>query len=186
MTQEEKLQEAKRLYKTANSDQRYVLESLFPELAESEDERIRKEIISALKYANHKGVYDKHIVWLEKQGERILANSAKTCKDELFDYECANIQQKDFAPKETVKEAESNLTPLERKVKDILFSFHINAADGISFDGTMAVVHNIITLCQQEQKPAWSEEDERMMMFCCDYLDDNQESWLKSLKGRIK
>ena len=27
-----------------------------------------KEIISALKWANHKGVYDKHIAWLEKQG----------------------------------------------------------------------------------------------------------------------
>ena len=54
----------------------------FPELKESEDEKIRKEIISALKYANCKGVYDKHIAWLEKQGEQNLANSAKTCKDE--------------------------------------------------------------------------------------------------------
>ena len=34
-----KLQEAKRLYKTANSDQRYVLESLFPELREDEYDR---------------------------------------------------------------------------------------------------------------------------------------------------
>ena len=83
----------------------------------------------------------------EKQGEQ-----------KPFDYENANIQQKDFAPKETVKEAESNLTPLERKVKDILFSFHIKAADGISFDGTMAIVHNLITLCQQEQKHAEKKE----------------------------
>jgi hypothetical protein len=45
-------------------------EEMFPELKESEDERIRKEIISALKYANHKGVYDKHIAWLERQGEQ--------------------------------------------------------------------------------------------------------------------
>ena len=38
---------------------------------------------------------------LEKQGEKILANSEKTCKDEkdTFDYEHADIQQKDFAPK---------------------------------------------------------------------------------------
>ena len=42
-------------------------EYIFPELKESEDERIRKEIISALKFANVKGVYDKHIAWLEKQ-----------------------------------------------------------------------------------------------------------------------
>lgn len=46
---------------------RGCIESIFPELKESEDNRIKKEIISALKYANHKGVYDKHIVWLEKQ-----------------------------------------------------------------------------------------------------------------------
>lgn len=44
------------------------IEYYFPELKESEDDRIRKEIISALKYANHKGVYDKHLAWLEKQG----------------------------------------------------------------------------------------------------------------------
>ena len=36
MSQEDKLKEAKRLYETANADQRYVLERLFPELKESE------------------------------------------------------------------------------------------------------------------------------------------------------
>ena len=49
---------------------RATLDNIFPELAESEDGRIRKEIISALKFANVKGVYDKHIAWLEKQGEQ--------------------------------------------------------------------------------------------------------------------
>lgn len=38
MTQEKKLEEAKRLYQTANADQKYVLESLFPELKESEED----------------------------------------------------------------------------------------------------------------------------------------------------
>lgn len=47
-----------------------TLEFLFPQLKESEDERIRKEIISALKFANTSdGVYDKHIAWLERQKE---------------------------------------------------------------------------------------------------------------------
>ena len=35
MTHEENLEDAKRLYKSANADQRYVLESLFPELRPS-------------------------------------------------------------------------------------------------------------------------------------------------------
>lgn len=76
MAQEEKLEEAKRLYKTANADQRYVLESLFPELAESEDERIRK----AIKYCIKQGFIgcgkienvtpDECLAWLEKQGNK--------------------------------------------------------------------------------------------------------------------
>ena len=61
---------ARKLYETANKDQKYMLEKLFPQLQESEDERIIDEIITALKWANHKGVYDKHIAWLEKQGEK--------------------------------------------------------------------------------------------------------------------
>ena len=66
------LVEAVKTLKEANpSDegiQNWVKDNV-PELQESEDEKIRKWIISALKYANHKGVYDKHLSWLEKQGE---------------------------------------------------------------------------------------------------------------------
>ena len=40
MTLEEKFEEAKKLYKDANADQRYALEQLFPELKESEDDEI--------------------------------------------------------------------------------------------------------------------------------------------------
>ena len=53
-----------------SKEQKGILEDIFPELKESEDEKIRKEIISALKFANVKGVYDKHIAWLEKQAEQ--------------------------------------------------------------------------------------------------------------------
>jgi len=79
MTQEEKLEEAKRLYKDANADQRYVLERLFPQLIESEDEKIRKEIIEYLKskYENPNAIrfdYDKWIAWLEKQGNQKSAD----------------------------------------------------------------------------------------------------------------
>ena len=75
MTQEKKIKEAKRLYETANADQRYVLEILFPELAESEDERIRKMLIEffgkgAECNGSTNGISDKDILaWLERQGE---------------------------------------------------------------------------------------------------------------------
>ena len=71
MTEKVKLEEAKKLYQTANADQRYVLERLFPELQESEDERIRK---SQLDYWRSVGGKEWHgvpvqetIAWLEKQ-----------------------------------------------------------------------------------------------------------------------
>lgn len=81
MSQEDKLKEAKRLYETANADQRYVLERLFPELKESEDEKIRKDLITFLDEIWHLGKnakfdkWDKSdcsnwIAWLEKQGEQ--------------------------------------------------------------------------------------------------------------------
>ena len=74
MTDKEKLEEAKRLYQTANADQRYVLESLFPELKESRDERIRKELIDYINRLtvtpNNINRYNTWIAWLEKQGEK--------------------------------------------------------------------------------------------------------------------
>lgn len=81
MSQEDKLKEAQRLYETANADQRYVLESLFPELKENEDEKIRKDLITFLDEIWHLGKnanfdkWDKSdcsnwIAWLEKQAEQ--------------------------------------------------------------------------------------------------------------------
>ena len=75
MTREEKLEEARKLYKTANADQRYVLERLFHELIEDKDERIRKELISFFtERAKHtedstfNGLSSKEIIdWVEKQ-----------------------------------------------------------------------------------------------------------------------
>ena len=70
MTQEEKLEEAKKLYKTANADQKYVLESLFPELKESKDEKIRKHLIGVVElYYGKTEEQEKKdcLVWLEKQ-----------------------------------------------------------------------------------------------------------------------
>ena len=194
------------------------LQGIFPELKKSEDEKVRKTLIKFFKDWHKTKSHcwsvsiPKILAWLEnipytidhekREGFHLgyKAGLEKQGEQKPFDYENADIQQKDFAPKETIKEAESNLTPLERKVKDILFSFHINADDGISFDSTMAIVHNLIILCQQEQKHAWSEEDEKMCQETIDWFEkkcfpyaienDNpaRESikWLKSIKQKIK
>lgn len=59
-------------------------EEMFPELAESEDERIRKELIHLVKksceqggYALHKYEADRMLAWLEKQGEQNPTDKTK-------------------------------------------------------------------------------------------------------------
>ena len=88
----EALERAKRLHSEPTGEtERIVCEQIFPELAESEDERIRKWCISHFKAAvlvtkNNAGykeyLNNKVIPWLEKQGLQKPANSAKTCKSE--------------------------------------------------------------------------------------------------------
>ena len=86
---------------TSPSEEKFLLD-MFSELAESDDEIIRKGIISTLKFANHKGVYDKYISWLEKQGEEKSQSDSKKLSEQIKDFEgefgCWNSAQ-DFRPK---------------------------------------------------------------------------------------
>ena len=66
-----------------------IAEYIFPELKESEDERIRKKIVAVIEDCLNirpqlieEVDYLQIKEWLKKQGSQILANSAKTCKDE--------------------------------------------------------------------------------------------------------
>ena len=93
----EALERARKLQKTC--DNTAVIgwcEYIFPELKESENEKIRKALIEMVHDTTYDELwvdYNVHkeeaLAWLEKQGEK-----------KPFDYENANIQQKDFAPQE--------------------------------------------------------------------------------------
>lgn len=141
------LDEAKAIHKAIRKDLKPVIEQIFPELIESEDERIRKEITDFIrrKFENScsptpsKTTLANWITWLEQQGEQKPVEDSLTleefknafitkakqydidlpnrmwdihalCKElhslkhkpeqgeqKPFDYEHANIQQKDFA-----------------------------------------------------------------------------------------
>ena len=58
-----------------------AIENIFPELKESEDERIRKELIEFLKLPHSRFVgnreHEKWITWLEKQGEHKMLDADK-------------------------------------------------------------------------------------------------------------
>lgn len=84
MNYEERLEVAKKLYELSNAEQKTALECIFPELRESEDERIRKELIEYVKDQQSSFIsapdcrdkyeeeennkYKSWIAWLEKQG----------------------------------------------------------------------------------------------------------------------
>ena len=104
MTQEEKAKaydEALKVAVAAHKDEdkhlKATLERIFPELKESEDEKIRKELIDALKRYNKRHVstnnrhphfegieVDKALTWLEKQGKETSWKPSKEEMDVLY------------------------------------------------------------------------------------------------------
>ena len=90
MDYEKKLEQAHKLYYSENitKEQKYVLESLFPELKESE--RIRKALITFFQRFPYENIdvagtnVKEAIAWLEKQGENNMGISEVT-KQKLED-----------------------------------------------------------------------------------------------------
>ena len=91
MTQEEKakaydeaLERAKDYYKAnqkiGESDENEILSDIFPELAESEDEKIKNAIITTIHLYYGEPLEDEAkemIAWLEKQGEKAQSEEIK-------------------------------------------------------------------------------------------------------------
>lgn len=84
-TYEKKYKEAQgwieKIYPTLQHEQQMEAEAFFPELAESEDERIRKELIVWLKNSEGQTLpidrYNAALAWLEKQGEQKPADKVE-------------------------------------------------------------------------------------------------------------
>ena len=147
------------------------IQYLFPELKESEDEKIRNWLIEAIKQVPNDSIewetIDKSSVlaWLEKQNEQKPVIEMKTVSESLG-----------FT---TQKECDD----YNKMVTDLI----------MSYDG------------KGEQKPAWTEDDERIILaisqllkdcesengWNCVYSNDREvffadiENWLKSLKDRV-
>ena len=67
------LERAKKNWELSNCPSRAMLEEVFPELRESEDERIRKMLISVVKHhadALEKAHEEEMLAWLEKRKEQ--------------------------------------------------------------------------------------------------------------------
>ena len=190
MTLEEKLKEAKKLYESANSDQRYVLERLFPELKESENDTIRKALIEMVHdttgdellvdYGIHK---EEALAWLEKQGKQKTEVKYVYTKFQIGD---------------TIVENKPNGYCQPVRVKYIGDGAYSCESD----DGKRSLSFPIINQDDYElveQKHAWSEEDEKKLNYLIALLQNSTmtnvalsatnegiEDFLKSLKNRVQ
>lgn len=173
----EKLKEA---LNSDNTDYEVVrwIEQNFPELKESEDEKVRKEVIDFICWATNRGSITSEqreksnswIAWLEKQGSTswILPDDAFWWNKVIERYNGLKMDIRQEAISAEVQEKNLN--------------------DELNW---------INSLCKKactEQKPGWSEEDETTLnnliyalandrIGCCrdEYVD-----WLKSIKDRVQ
>ena len=193
MTQEEKLEEAKRLYETANADQKYVLESLFPELKESEDERIRKAILWCIETVelelgckNVEGIDVAELKsWLEKQCEQKPVDKVEP----KFKY--------------LKIEGYENLSDYE-KIFDDIADKYVRNKNQKGYNQYWYVKERAAEMLYQankelKKKASWSEEDEDitgniirdLKRLSGDMVSKNQPyqkeiQWLKSIKDRVQ
>ena len=193
MTQEEKakayddiVNKAESMHKMACGtnceNTRTALENLFPQLAESEDERIRKEIVSFIKSVNHSYLCGtdrrtKWLTWLEKQKEQkpISQEDFDTAKHEALWEEQKPVEKQDY----------SGLTDFERAIhRGFLYAGLENVP--------VTIIRETAQECLAQVKPAeWSEEDKKMLEYIINdaiqkvYPVGEELTWLKDLPNRF-
>ena len=157
-----KLEEAKRLYKDANADQRYVLERLFPELRKSEDEKMLRVIREGFNILDkddewYGGITNGQILaWLlEKQGEK---------PNNVYDKELSEILG----------------CVIRRYIND----------PNISYTEREKVSREIVPYVERlekqgEQKSIWSEEDENRFSNLI-YLVEHSDEGKGTKEGFVK
>jgi hypothetical protein len=188
---DESIERAKRVLLDCTSEERKVVEYITPELKESEDEKIRKELIAIYSVgakANAKtgDIPDKDIVaWLEKQGEQKETLCDK-CKKAQPSHSCQDITALGRCALE--KQGEQELTEFEKAVKQVM-------EEAIECGDTHNLKADAEMLLSLVQKPAWSEEDEERLQSCLNILQAKgivgvtetvNSKWLKELKDRVQ
>ena len=179
-------------------DKQGILDDIFPELAGSEDEQIRKELTKHLKEgvegympAGDSSDYRRWLDWLEKQGkssDQIHYWTEEEIEPIISDYLRGAehyggmiARLRCLKPKSLEKQAQKSAIEMKSAEESL----------GIDSDTYNEIVDECI---YGEQKPAWSEEDEKKFVDACIMLDCYKgnnwwtaqyiKDWLKSLKDR--
>ena len=179
------------------------IELLIPELRESEDEKIRKEITEFLKRASggfldattHCKTFGKWLTWLEKQGEQKswseedekLLNSAISLVYEVGDI---NLHSWLKSIKDRVRpqpKQEWSKEDSERLDRIYKFIWANRKGDTDEIYQQEQDAEWLMTLYPQP-KQEWSEEDREMLDNCLGLIQEidstqEEQNWLKSLKS---
>ena len=163
----------------------HTIEDLFPELKESEDERISREITDFICWATDRGCITKEqveksnswLAWLDKQASPVLSNSSNNGKNAWSEEDECNIQD----------------------IDSVLF-YNENLSEDTSME-LRNWLQSLRDRVQPQPKQEWSEEDEEHIESILKRLDGmckkgatftetcfavNQDmDWLKSLKDRL-
>ena len=180
----EALERAKELSKSVTGA---FYDEIFPELADSEDERIRNEIIKFLELPHPPLVGKRHqedwIAWLEKQGEQNKINSYKITFEDVLALECAM---------KTVKITKGGNELYEMLV--ILYNKIHNAYLVEKQDEQKPIIDGILTAtdydkmfqnCKQDEQTVWTDNDYdkvKSIEYLLHELDNhNFDDWFNSL-----
>lgn len=183
--------------------ERKKLEGMFPVLRESEDEKIRKELLAVI---NDLVLPDEQKArfnaWLEKQKEphytkrnALFDKCVENCDPEVMKKvsdEVDEMLEKEQKPNFDTHWENGSIVceQKEQKPADLPAGFYVTLPDGKKYYAK-EMRCNGMNVKVVEPKPAeWSEEDELMMKAVIGILDESDHpklcSWLKSLRPQPK
>ena len=211
MTQEEKakaydeaLERAKNVLETdLHESGVWAIKKIFPELSESEDERIRKDIIAHYEIMKAKALCDNRVgtaeivkvcddalAWLEKQKDSV--SNAKYIEDVAHAFEDGRKKgieekQKEQKPEEWSKEDKALFELLHQCVCRCINDDRMIYSERERISKTMIpFIEKLQTLCPQP-KNEWSKEDEANLNEALSYIkDDALKEFIKSLCSQAK
>lgn len=195
----EALEWMKSLYNGLHGATKEEAEKYFPELKESEDEKIRKALVrfhkSTIDVDGIKG--EDILAWLEKQ--KSVGEIVERCKNSWYNEGKIAGQFEGITDDEKYQQGwhdalekqgkESSWKPTKEQYEALDYAYNScsDTERGNYYEGVLeTLIEDLHRLEKQgEQKPSWSDKDEKMFDFCCDYLNNCQIDWLKSLKKRL-
>ena len=181
-----------------NKGRKIMIYDIFPELAVSDDEKIRKELINIINLAYGCGITenrDKYIVWLERQSEEAKIEALRT------EYEKGRA--------DVLAEQKPEWSEEENTYLNYILTNCMHYADAMGYvdekknnqlhkkaeDWLKSLKDRVLP----HPKNAWSEDDEKMRTRCAACLGyhyhdgmmtrkeyEEAYNWLKSLKERVQ